>query len=1045
MSYLLSDTPIDRLNQEQLFALITEAQTKNLFEHGKYGLCSQASSHTLRERFLDALIATNQYELAWLLVKKEDTHDYHQILLSWYRQDVNAAIFYTAKALTNHNTNTHRKLANNYSYLASITDDTLQYFSNLDNFANGNLDLPELQFGGFSMAYSTYDISAIEWQRQLQAFFDARTDAPEQGDRPVFPEQTIIYGDHVVEGNLYLTRPLTVLGNLTVTGSILANDLLNVAGSLQAGAIFSTHLLCAKHIQSTQFVACYRQRSREERRQFELVCDTLTTPLLLLDIDDNKVFAELSVDHVLTTERSDLNGRKLDKLLKPECFRYSTDTYFDLSAIDDMARRGTSIFMGDELPWHDHDYRILPDPNEEPLTTFKGWLRYLPPEIIEHRDTLTHLHIDRFDIGRVPPYVLELKQLTFLEIGRMGLTTIPDCFYELPHLAEAPYWDNPTLINRIPERSAQSLLKFNATNKVPAARRKKLFELLLSPHNLDLSTFSQDDMLAAFKAGGPTLLKHVIACWQDNDKLPTTGDVISVLGKTNTKAQALVEQFAAKDIVVLINQIAPDTTFILLGNKPSAKALKNFDHAIPKLGEKRCLDALKTQAAEQKNTPSTPTIEPGFFQQRVVVVAGKFNTTNREAIVNTIRLHGAVVRQAVTSNTDLLILGHYVGRKTNDAAEHRVDIWREDDYLAALASLPDDTTDDDQGLSDPLQPNIEFGPSGDLGRTNDKPVQYFSGKTMRGDTMGYAIQLEQLDKYAPTKGAETLLGLHVTMRHTMGTGVIAKHLVAASHHFTNLKSLALGTDFGELNMTNLSVVLEAFPKLVSLYCANSMLHEFEPTRHPNLQQLTLNYGVEKIDNFMMCSLPNLAYLVLGGTNQLAVLESNLEQQFPQLKHIGLTHTADPIAAIEQLKDANIKSLSIAPTANDTLANDALNSLINTPLARRLERLHFTNADFEAPELINSTHFPALTHLGLHGSNAPHPDWIEHMVFDGGIHLDLSLASYDSSLARQLVAILPNSSVTSLNLDHNSILSKQVQADIMALPIPTTLWNQRNPY
>lgn len=910
----------------------------------------------------------------------------------------------------------------------------------------------------FKDGCSDYEKSYMRPRQYLQDLVDlakARLKAPQQDNRPLYDGQRVIYGDYEVDGNFYVRWPMTILGNLTVSGSILASHILNVSGAIRTGALFAVELVAADTIDAQEFVACYpgmRARKGYERR-YSLVCRTLSSRLFLNDGISRAVFADLEVEHHYERSKGRESVELMQRLLKPECFVYLTNEYWDFSPMDLMARQGVSVFKGSEAPWHTYSSNLHLGADEG----FAEWsttAAFLPIDIVDHMASITNLDLSGIDLGRVPPVIQKLANLEVLDISRMNLATLPDFIWTLPKLKNLRFSDNPILLERIKQRPAQTLLAFSAKEKLPAGIRLRLRQLIdLSLNDAErIAGLAEEDYLLAFRIGGAEFLQPVHHAWTSDNAVFRPGDVVSIFGKTKLKLSELTAHLESLDVLVFNNELVPDTTHVLLGNKPTAKAMKNFDLEIAKsltmISEVQCIAAIEqakgTKPTPEQGVPKEQLIDdPDYFKQRAVVITGTFKSMKREELVAKLKGVGAKVRNDVNANTDLLIAGVRAGSKLGQAQALGVEQWGEARILAVLDALPQESVSNGNYLVDASISTVQTDPYGYFVKLSDQPVASFLKKGMMPEQLAYACSAPNTESMYSSKNIDQLRGLALYSNKERVSPIVIEHAQKAP----NLSNVCIAAAAD----VPLQAICDAYPNLHTLWCRDDTSVVIEPVRHSTLQQLTLRHKDVDLDGLAMCSFPKLSYLEVGGEAPAAALNTCFDQQqFPHLKHLGLYMLGVETSALEtafnDLKFPKLESLSLAADDSISINTGLMDALIRAPIAKTLKTLHLSDVHLPDRSCLNSENFPLLTRLGLHsvrGRAALILDTIAAMNFVNGIHLDLMGGRFRTDDARALLAILPACNIRSINLDNNHILSKAVQQELAAHSVPISVWNQKS--
>jgi hypothetical protein len=189
---------------------------------------------------------------------------------------------------------------------------------------------------------------------------------------------------------------------------------------------------------------------------------------------------------------------------------------------------------------------------------------------------------------------------------------------------------------------------------------------------------------------------------------------------------------------------------------------------------------------------------------------------------------------------------------------------------------------------------------------------------------------------------------------------IIKALAGRRKKLPGLKALFLGdityeeNEISWIQQSNVSPLLEAFPKLEVFRVRGGNALEFAPVQHESLTHLIVETGGlprSVIREICRCEFPNLQHLELwlgvaeygfdGGVEDLQPLLTG--KLFPKLTYLGLrkSGTVDDIAPVV-VNAPILQRLRVLDLSNGTLSDTGARALLNLPSGLPLEELNLSH-------------------------------------------------------------------------------------------------------
>jgi hypothetical protein len=229
---------------------------------------------------------------------------------------------------------------------------------------------------------------------------------------------------------------------------------------------------------------------------------------------------------------------------------------------------------------------------------------------------------------------------------------------------------------------------------------------------------------------------------------------------------------------------------------------------------------------------------------------------------------------------------------------------------------------------------------------------------------------ERLTTLLEQPGAAQLTGLIIGAWSNAQEGgeadAIVTALVEAAPKLPNLKHLFVGEityeecEISWINQTDLSPLLDAYPKLQSLRARGGTGLAFGKVKHDALQELAIETGglsKSSLRQIFQLELPALTHLELllgeenygfdGSVQDLQPLLTG--KLFPKLKYLGLMNSAiaDDIAAVV-VNSPLVERLEVLDLSMGNMTDEGVNSLHGLAECKQLKKLnishHFASAE-----------------------------------------------------------------------------------------------------
>jgi len=192
------------------------------------------------------------------------------------------------------------------------------------------------------------------------------------------------------------------------------------------------------------------------------------------------------------------------------------------------------------------------------------------------------------------------------------------------------------------------------------------------------------------------------------------------------------------------------------------------------------------------------------------------------------------------------------------------------------------------------------------------------------------------------------------------TSALVELLVEAADELTSLEAVFFPDvtyeecEISWLNQSDVSPVLEAYPKLKTLRVRGGQYLEFHEVRHEGLKRLiveTGGLGADTVSSICLLNLPNLEHLELwfgsdnyGGDASAEDLAPILSGKlFPKLTSLGLMNSEFANDIARELAGAPVlEQIKTLDMSMGTMTDEGAQHLLSNPALAKLERIDLTD-------------------------------------------------------------------------------------------------------